>query len=251
VKPPPRIHLSRFASIPFATLIYALSGAVVGASAFPSSFVVIRAARTLLPRATAGHIVLFCLTAGGALYLLFFCGLLLTGLLMRLLSIGVRPGRHRLFSCAGAIWMAMNGVQAIASRLFLPAVPGGYFPTMYFRLAGCRIGRDVWIVAATILDPHLVRIGDGTVIGGEVVISPHIAGGADVFFGPIRIGKDCRIGAHSVICAGVTIGDGASIGIRAFLRKGTKIPPGAHVAALGGMAPRDVAGLEKGFRTGR
>ena len=90
VKPPPRIHLSRFVSIPFATLIYALSGAVVGASAFPSALVVIWAARTLLPQATAGRIFLFCLAAGGALYLLFFCGLLLTGLLMRLLSAGVR-----------------------------------------------------------------------------------------------------------------------------------------------------------------
>jgi len=248
VNPPPRIHLSRFVSIPFATLIYALSGAVVGASAFPSALVVIWAARTLLPQATAGRIILFCLAAGGALYLLFFYGLLLTGLLMRLLSTGVRPGRHRLFSGTGAMWMAMNGGQAIASRLFLPAVPVGYIPTMYFRLAGCRIGRDVWIVAATILDPHLVSIDDGTVIGGEVVLVPHIVGGTDVLFGPIRIGKDCRIGAHSVICAGVTIGDGASVGIRAFLRKGTTVPPGAHVAAIGGMAPRDVVGLEKGRR---
>ncbi|MGA2379063.1 MAG: hypothetical protein ABSG85_07105 [Spirochaetia bacterium] len=61
-----------------------------------------------------------------------------------------------------------------------------------------------------------MSIGDGTVIGGEVVIVPHIAGGTDVLFGPIRIGKDCRIGAH--------------------------------VAAIGGMAPRDVVGLEKGRR---
>ncbi|MGA2640751.1 MAG: DapH/DapD/GlmU-related protein [Spirochaetia bacterium] len=251
MNPPPRIHLSRFASIPFATLIYALSGAVVGTSAFPSALAVTWAARTLLPRATAGHIILFCLAAGGALYLLFFCGLLLTGILMRLLSAGVRPGRHRLFSVAGAIWMAMNGVQAIALRLFLPAVPAGYIPTMYFRLAGCRIGRDVWIVAATILDPHLVSIGDGTIIGGEAVLSPHVAGGADILFGPIRIGRDCRIGAHSVICAGVSIGDGASVGIRSFLRKGTRVPAGAHVAAPGGMSPREVLGLEKGFRSRR
>lgn len=252
MNPPPRMHLSPFVSIPFTTLVYALSGAVVGTSAFPSAVVTIWAARTFLAQPagepSAGYIILFCLVAGGALYLFFFCGLLLTGLLMRALSAGVRPGWHRLFSGAGAAWMAMDGVQTIAARTFLPAVPGGYFPAMYFRLAGCRIGRDVWIVGATILDPHLVSIGDGTVIGGDAVISPHIAGGTDVVFRPISIGRDCRIGAHSVICAGVTIGNGASVGIRAFLRKGTKVPPGAHVAALGGMGPRDVVGLEKGFR---
>jgi hypothetical protein len=261
MKPPPRIHLSPFASIPFATLVYALSGAVVGASAFPSALLVAWAAGDLLaqpaaqsagqPSAgqpSAGHVILFCLIAGGALYLFFLCGLLLTGLLMRALSAGVRPGRHRLFSGAGAAWMAMNGVQAIAARLLLPAVPGGYIPSLYYRLAGCRIGKDVWIIGATILDPHLVSIGDGTVVGGDAVISAHIAGGIDVVFRPISIGRDCRIGAHSVICAGVTIGDGATVGIRAFLRKGTVVPPGAHVAALGGMGPRDVVGLEKGFR---
>jgi acetyltransferase-like isoleucine patch superfamily enzyme len=103
-------------------------------------------------------------------------------------------------------------------------------------------------VGATILEPHLVTIGDGTIIGGEAVLSPHVAGNADVLFGPIRIGSDCRIGAHTVICAGVTIGDGASAGFRAFLRKGTTVPPGAHVAAPGAVTPRDVIGLEKGFR---
>jgi hypothetical protein len=246
VNPPRRIHLSRFVSIPFATLIYALSGAAVGLSAFPSALVIAWAVPTFLDHPSAGHLVLFCLVAGGCLYLLLFCGLLLTGALMRLLSPGVRPGTHRLFSAATVFWMAMNGVQTIASRLFLPVVPAGYFPTMYFRLAGCRIGRDVWIVGATILDPHLVSIGDGSVIGGDVVISPHIAGGDDVYFGPIRIGRDCRIGAHSVVCAGVTIEDGASVGIRTFLRKGTRVAAGTHVAAVGGLPPRDVVEIEKG-----
>lgn len=246
--PPRRIHLSRFASIPFATLVYALSGAAVGMSAFPSALVIAWAVPTFLARPSAGHLVLFCLVAGGCLYLLLFCGLLLTGALMRLLSLGVQPGTHRLFSAATVFWMAMNGVQTIASRLFLPVVPAGYLPTMYFRLAGCRIGKDVWIVGATILDPHLVSIGDGSVIGGDVVISPHIAGGDDVYFGPISIGRDCRVGAHSVICAGVTVEDGASVGIRTFLRKGTRVAAGTHVAAVGGLLPRDVVALEKGSR---
>jgi acetyltransferase-like isoleucine patch superfamily enzyme len=248
--PPPRIHFSRFLSIPFSTIVYALSGAVVGTSAFPSALVVVWAAGILLPQPSAGHLLLFCILAGGSLYLFFFCGLLVTGLLMRLLSGGVRPGRHKLFSGVGAMWMAMNGVQAIAARIFLPAVPGGYFSTTYYRLAGCRIGKDVWIIGATILDPHLVSIGDGTVIGGDAVISAHIAGGTDVLFGPITIGADCRIGAHSVICAGVTVGDGATVGMRAFLRKGTSVPPGAHVASPGAMFPRDVVRLEKGSSRG-
>ena len=116
---------------------------------------------------------------------------------------------------------------------------------LYFRLAGCRIGRDVWITGATILDPWLVSIGDGTVIGGDVVISAHIAGGAELYLGPITIGRDCRIGAHAVLCTGVTLGDGATVGIRAYLRKGRRIPAGAYVAAVGAMHPRDVLAMER------
>ena len=241
----PRIHLSPFISVPLAALTYALSGAVIGVSAFPSALVLQRAAHVLLALPTPGHLLLFCMLAGAALYLFFLAGVLLTGALLRCLSPAIRPGMHRLLSATGVWWMGTNGLQTIATRLLLRAVPGGWLPHLYYRLAGCRIGRDVWIIGATILDPHLVSIGDGSVIGGEAVISPHLASGAGVYFGPITIGRDCRIGAHSVICAGTTVGDGAAVGIHAFLRKGSRVPPGAHVAAVGALAPREVLSLER------
>ena len=250
-----RIHLSFAAQAPLSTLFYALSAAVVGLALFPSGLLVLWGVRRLLLAAGegspphAGQVLLFCLLLGGALYLFFLSGLILLGLLMRGLSLVVRPGRHEVFSAITLFWMAMNGVQTLALRLILPVVPGGYLPTLYFRLAGCRIGRDVWITGATILDPHLVSIGDGCVIGGDVVISPHIAGSGDLYLGPIAIGRDCRIGAHAVICAGVTVGDGATVGVRAFLRKGRHVPAGAAVAALGALSARDVVEFQN--RSGR
>ncbi len=245
MKPAARIHLSPFVSVPLATVLYALSAAAVGLSALPSALLVTWAVGTLLPAATVGRLLLFCLVVGGALYVFFVCGLLVLGILMGLLSLVVRPGRHRLFSVTTVFWMGMNGVQTIALRLILPVVPGGWLPVLYYRLAGCRIGRDVWTTGVTIIDPALVSIGDGTVIGGDVVISAHIAGGNDLYLGRISIGKDCRIGAHAVICAGVVIGDGATIGVRAYLRRGRVVPPGAYVADLGGLLPRQVARLQR------
>ena len=50
----------------------------------------------------------------------------------------------------------------------------------------------------------------------------------------------CCIGAHSVICAGATVG------IHSFLRKGARVAPGAHVAAVGALPPRETLGLERG-----
>lgn len=67
MNPPPRIHLSPFVSIPFTTIVYALSGAVVGASAFPSALLVAWDVRTFLAQPSAVHLILFCLVAGGTL----------------------------------------------------------------------------------------------------------------------------------------------------------------------------------------
>jgi acetyltransferase-like isoleucine patch superfamily enzyme len=43
---------------------------------------------------------------------------------------------------------------------------------------------------------------------------------------PIRVGNDVTIGAHSVVLAGVTIGDGALVATGAVVRKGTQIGAG-------------------------
>jgi acetyltransferase-like isoleucine patch superfamily enzyme len=244
VRPTRRIHLPSPVSVALATVLYALSAAAVGLSTLPSALLVSWGVGHLLPAQNAGRLLLFCLLLGGALYLFFISCLFLLGVLMRLLSLVVRPGRHPLRSVTTVFWMAMNGVQTLALRLVLPVVPGGWLPVLYYRLAGCRIGRDVWITGVTIIDPALVSIADGTVIGGDVVISAHIAGGNDLYLGPIRIGKDCRIGAHAVICAGVVIGDAATLGVRAYLRKGRIVPPGAYVADLGGLSPRRVVTLQ-------
>jgi acetyltransferase-like isoleucine patch superfamily enzyme len=235
---PERIHIPWFLQYPLMTLTYALCGTLVGASLFPAARLLLWALRRFLleallarSRPGAGPLLLFCLFAGVSLFVFFFFGLLLMGASVRLLSLGVRPGRYRAFSPTMVFWSVLNSIHTVAFRLILPIVPAGYFTTMYFRLAGCRLGRDVWLTTAGLLDPYLVSIGDGTMVGGDVTISAHLFSRGRLYLAPIRIGRGCEIGAHALICAGVTIGDGATVGIRAFIRRGTRIPDGARVEA--------------------
>jgi acetyltransferase-like isoleucine patch superfamily enzyme len=237
-----RAHIPWFLQVPLVTLDYALCGALVGASLVPPAFLVLWALRKfllegLLSRVhpAAGGVVLFCLFAGLSLFLFYFCGLLLTGLAVRGLSLGVRPGRHRIYSWTMVFWTVLNSIHTLAFRLILPIVPAGYFTSMYFRLAGCRMGKDVWLTTPALLDPYLISIGDGTVVGGEVTLSAHLFSNGKIYLAPIRIGRDCQIGAHALICAGVTVGDGATIGIHAYIRRGRSIPAGAHIEAMGGL----------------
>jgi hypothetical protein len=241
--------------VPLAALMYALGCAAVSLGAFPSVMGVLWAGRRLLASPVpagsapaAGAVLLFCLAAGAGLYVFFLTALLVLGLLMRLLSIGVKPGRYSLFSVTTVLWIAMNSIQTIALRLILPVVAVSYLPLLYYRLAGSRIGRDVWLTAVTILDPSLVSIGDGTILGGDVTIAAHVVSSGHLYLGPVRIGNDCRIGAHALVCAGVTVGDGANVGVRAYLRKGRVVPPGGNLLDAGGLAPGTVVELHKGPR---
>ena len=233
-----RIHVPRLLEIPLVTLVYALCAAVIGASLIPSGLLLLWAARryilvALLERTApvVGGVVLFCLIVGASLFVFFFCGLLLMGLCVRALSLGVRPGRHSAFSAAMIFWIVLNSIHTMAFRIILPIVPVGYFTAMYFRLAGCRLGRDVRITTPALLDPYLISIGDGSVIGGDAVLSAHIFSRGKLYLAPITIGRDCEIGAHALLCAGVSVGDGATVGIRACIPQGRRIPPNARITA--------------------
>lgn len=250
ILPPPILE------IPLTTCVYALCAALLGASLFPSAILALWAVRvTLLEPLLAhaaiplGRVAVLCLLLGASAFVFFFCGLLVMGSAIRCLSIAVKPGSHEAFSATTIVWMVLNSIHTIAFRVILPLVPAGYFSTMYFRIAGCRIGKGVWLTTASLLDPYLISIGDGTVIGGDAILTAHIFKNGALYLAPIHIGNDCQIGAHALLCPGVTVGDRASVGIRTYLRTGRRIASGSHVATLGGLTVRQVLDLER--KTGR
>lgn len=250
---PRRIHLPAVLEIPLTTCVYALCAALLGTSLFVPALIVMWGVRRLLPSVlislappSPGAVAILCMLVGAAVFVFFFIGLLIMGLAVRGLSLAIKPGKHGPFSVTTIFWMMLNSIHTIAFRAILPLVPAGYFSTMYFRLAGCRIGKGVWLTTASLLDPYMISIGDGTVIGGDAVLTAHIFSNGELFLAPIRIGKDCQIGAHALLCPGVTLGHRATVGIMAYVRKGRHIPPDTHVVAVGGLAVREVLRLERG-----
>ncbi len=134
--------------------------------------------------------------------------------------------------------MVGNGIHTIAFRLLLPLVPAAFFTTLYFRIAGSRIGRNVWLTTVQLLDPHMISIGRDTVVGGDAVITSHLFAHDTLFIAPIRIGSGCTIGAHSLLCPGVVIGDNATVGIKALVGVGSRVPAGTHVPPRDGRGSR-------------
>lgn len=250
-----RLRPPAILAIPLTTCVYAVCASLLGVSLVLPVEVVLWALRRTLLDSLQGHaapslgsVVVLCLVLGGAVFLFFFCGLFVMGCAVRGLSRGVKPGAHSPFSATAITWMVLNSIHTIAFRVILPLVPAGYFSTMYFRLTGCRIGRGVWLTTASLLDPYLISIGDDTVIGGDAVLTAHVFKNGTLHLAPIRVGRECQIGAHALLCPGVTVGDRATVGIRSYIRAGRRIAAGSNVAAPGGMAAREAEALEKGRR---
>lgn len=100
------------------------------------------------------------------------------------------------------------------------------FPPIYSDFgSNIKIGKNVVINnACCFQDQGGITIGDGTLIGHQVVLatinhelSPSRRG--DMTFAPIVIGKNVWVGAHATILQGVNIGDGAVIAAGAVVTK--------------------------------
>ncbi len=105
-----------------------------------------------------------------------------------------------------------------------PTVRFGNFPENIFIGSGCSLGIENHIYAGP---NSKIIIGDGSMVGPFAFMttepfsmakdnSDEAHSGHE---GNIEIGNDVRIGAHSIILPGVTIGDGASIGAGSILTK--------------------------------
>ncbi|BAF60907.1 MAG: acyltransferase [Pelotomaculum sp.] len=110
---------------------------------------------------------------------------------------------------------------------------------LYRRLLGVKIGKDVSVGLMAMLDifyPHLISVGDNTVIGYNATILTHEFLVHEYRKGPVEIGSNVMIGSNVTILPGVRIGDGAVIGAGSLVNR--DIPPGALAAGVPAVVRR-------------
>ena len=126
----------------------------------------------------------------------------------------------------------------------------GMFPPFYTDCGkNIHMGKHVFINSGChFQDQGGIYIGDGSLIGHEVVIAtlnhePDPMHRADLHPSPVYIGKNVWIGAHATILPGVHIGDGAVVAAGAVVTK--DVPAGVIVGGVPGKIIKKVSETEK------
>lgn len=102
-----------------------------------------------------------------------------------------------------------------------------------YRLTGMQVGKNVSVGLAVVFDifyPHLISLGDNTVIGYSSVVLAHEFLVKEARIGRVNIGRDVMIGANSTVLAGVDIGDGATVSAMSLVND--HVPTGALVGGV-------------------
>lgn len=111
------------------------------------------------------------------------------------------------------------------------------FPPFYTDFGkNIKIGKNVFFNSGChFQDQGGIEIGDGTLIGHQVVIAtlnhdPDPEKRGDMFPRPVKIGAKVWIGSHATLLPGVTVGEGAIVAAGAVVTR--DVPPRSVVAGV-------------------
>lgn len=226
-------------------VVYSIYASVMGISLVPSTYLVIFGVKQyLLQTITIPNVILFCLILGLSVYLYFIAGVIVMGITIRILSLGMKPGKYPQASFGMLRWLIYSGIYHIAGSTILNFIPMTFFTNLFFRLMGAKIGKNVYINTWFLNDAYLMELEDNVVIGGKSDVSCHTFEDNCLVLSPIKIGEGTLIGTRCYISPGVTIGKKCMIGMYSFIRKNSNIPDKTFISSLAGMNVRDVAVLE-------
>lgn len=244
---------SSLLQIPVTLITYTFYGLILGACLFPVGILITKAIRYYGFSIINGQgwsmyssLFMLCLTAGVSLFLFFISGLILMGIIIRILSLNIKPGTYEVATFTVFRWLIFSGIYTLAVTLILPVIPMTFFSMLFFRIIGCKIGKNSQINTYMLNDPYLLEIGKNVIIGGKADISCHIFENNKLILQPIKIGDNSLIGAHCYIAPGVTIGKRCIIGLNSYIRQGKNIPDNTKLTSVGAVSFSTAGRLEKG-----
>ena len=207
----------------FTLLLYVLGTLVLGIALVPSVFLVQKACEYTL--GTLWGLPVLCVALAGGYFIFGLTLMLVVGLLRSVLRIRLKEGSYKIGTPETLKWFFVNALFLSVRTVFMEFMMLTPFCSLFYRLMGAKLGRNVQINSKNVADHSLLEIGDNTVIGGNATVIAHIFESGGIKLMKVKIGRNVVIGLNSVIMPGAQIGDGAVVAAGAIVPKETVIAP--------------------------
>ncbi len=249
-----KVSESVFIQLLINLFLYTFYAALLGISLVPSALLIILAYRSFLAEILSSSgginfipVLLFCLITGGCLFIFLISAIIIMGIAIRVLSFGIKEGTYKAPDFTLLRWLVYSGIYNIMITLILPIIPMSFFSTLFFKIIGCKIGKNVWINTFMLNDAYLLTIEDNVIIGGQTDVSCHLYENNRLILKRIHIGSNSSIGAHCYIAPGVTVGKNCVIGLGCYIRQGKNIPDNSKITSISNVSMETARKIEKGL----
>lgn len=150
--------------------------------------------------------------------------LLLTSVAVKWIVVGrYKAGRYPLWSFYYLRWWIANRFQTLAWAEMFKGTP---LMSLYWRLMGAKVGRNVTLSTYLCTAFDMVTIGDDTSIGVETQILGYRVEDGYLVIAPVTIGNDCFVGMQCSLGLDVRMGDGARLEDMSLLPDGIEVGAG-------------------------
>ena len=142
-------------------------------------------------------------------------------ILVKWLVIGrYKPGSYPLWGSYYFRWWLVTTIEAAVPVSYLSGTP---LLSIYLRLMGARIGRNVHLASDNFAIYDLLSIGDDSTINVDSNLLGYTVEDGFLRIGTISVGKNCFVGARTAVRENTVIEDGAALEDLSLLPRGGKI----------------------------
>lgn len=108
----------------------------------------------------------------------------------------------------------------------MAALAGTPFYSIYLRLLGARVGRDVVLLSGSPLATDLLEIGDEAFVSRGSSFTGYRVRAGHIEIGSVHLGARAHVGVGSVLGINTSVGDDAQLGNQSTLYTGRSVPAG-------------------------
>jgi non-ribosomal peptide synthetase-like protein len=172
----------------------------------------------------AGYISAVASLGAFASLIVFYPVMLAFAIAAKWIIIGrYRPGSYPLWGTYYFRWWLVQTIEATVPSWYLTGTP---LMSIYLRLMGARIGRNVRIHSDNFAIYDLLSIADDSSVNVDSSLLGYTVEDGFLKIGRITIGQNCFIGVRAALREDVTLEDGSALEDLSLLPRGATVPRG-------------------------